>query len=134
MFKNALSLMKKLRKIVLTDEDEIWIDYENKTFKRVRLAAEQELELPFPSHEYSTIGLLKYLHQGGYIVISSDNEYLTLTYKAFYYERIHRAETIQYIKRSILVPIFLTLTTNFILFLIKTAGITGISQLFQLFR
>ena len=65
-------------------------------------------------------------------MINSDNEYLTLTYKAFYYERIHRAETIQYIKRSILVPIFLTLATNFILFLIKTAGITGISRLFQL--
>ena len=134
MFKNALSLMKKLRKIVLTDEDEIWIDYKNKTFKRVRLVTEQELELPFPSHEYSTIGLLKYLQQEGYVVISSNGEYLTLTYKAFYYEKIHFSETIQYIKRSILVPIFLTLATNFILFLIKTAGITGISQLFQLFR
>ena len=134
MFKNALSLLKKLRKIVLTDEDEIWIDYKNETFERVQIITDQKLKFQFPAHEPSIAGLLNYLHQEGYIVMSSDNRYLTLTYKAFYYERIHLTETIQYIKRSILVSIFLTLTTNFILFLIKTAGITGISQLFQLFR
>ena len=131
MLKNALSLMRSLRKIVLTDEDEIWIDYDNKFFKRVRLTCECDLEFPFPPDEPSVIGLLKYLQEGGYIVLSSDIEYLTLTYKAFYYESLRHDERLLFIRHSVLVPIFLSLATNALIYLIQVSGTPLISLLQQ---
>lgn len=122
MFKNALSLLKSLRKIVLTDEDEIWVDYENKFFKRVRLVTEEDSEFPFPENESSVVGLLRYLREEGYIVISPDMEYLTLTYKAFYYEEL-QAEIIRlFILRSVVVPIAISIATNLFIYLIQETG------------
>lgn len=134
MFKNALKLMRQLRSLVVNDSDEIWIDYENKTFSRVHDANGPICEVPFPENEASVSGLLYYLQDEGLIRIEPNEEYLSLTYKAFYYEKLHRSETISYIKKSVLVPIFLTLATNFILFLIHLIGLFDISPLLQLLR
>lgn len=134
MFKNALKLMRQLRSLVINDSDEIWIDHENKTFSRVHDANDSIREVPFPKNEASVSGLLYYLQDEGFIKIESNEEYLSLTYKAFCYEKLHRSERIAYIKKSVLVPIFLTLATNFILFLIHLAGALDISPLLQLLR
>lgn len=131
MIKNAESLLKSLRSLVRTDEDEIWIDSDTKTFHRLRLAAESDTLIPFPPNESSVFGLLHYLHKEGFIILDSQEEYLTLTYKAFYYEEFNRNERLTFIKRSVLIPIFLSLATNALLFFTQQTGASLLSLLKQ---
>lgn len=127
MFSNAFNLMKLLRSLAKNDQDLIWIDWDNYVF--CRSGSDPSANVPFPSGEPSVRGLLKFLDSEGYIMVKEN--YCRLTYKAFYYEKIHRSETISFIKRSVLVPIFITLATNFLLFLIQATGARCISLLLQ---
>lgn len=112
MIHNAYKLMKSLRSIVNDDDDEIWIDYEHKMFQKVREANQPERSSPFPSNEPSVQGLLKNLRDEGYITLDNLGEYCSLTYKALYYEQIVRHDRIQYLLRSIFVPIILSIITS----------------------
>lgn len=134
MFKNALTLMRQLRTLIVNESDEIWIDYENKMFSRLQDEHGPVLESPFPKNEASVSGLLCYLQDEGFVNLDPHDPYIVLTYKALYYEKLRRSEIIEYIKKSVLVPIFLTLATNFILFLIRLAGIIDITPLLQLLQ
>lgn len=134
MFKNALKLMRQLRSLAINDSDEIWIDHENKTFSRVHDANGPIREVPFPENEASVSGLLYYLQDEGLIIIESNEEYLSLTYKAFYYEKIRNYERTQFVLKSVLVPIAVTLATNFVLLLMQAAGMSLLSLLQQLLQ
>lgn len=134
MFKNALKLMRQLRSLAINDSDEIWIDHENKTFSRVHDANGPIREVPFPENEASVSGLLYYLQDEGLIKIESNEEYLSLTYKAFYYEKIRNYERTQFVLKSVLVPIAVTLATNFVLLLMQAAGMSLLSLLQQLLQ
>lgn len=134
MFKNALKLMRQLRSLVINDSDEIWIDHENKTFSRVHDANGPIREVPFPENEASVSGLLYYLQDEGLIKIESNEEYLSLTYKAFYYEKIRSYERTQFVLKSVLVPIAVTLATNFVLILMQAARMSLLSLLQQLLQ
>lgn len=131
MIKNAESLLKSLRTLVRTDEDEIWIDNDTKTFHRLRFVTESDTCIPFPPNEPSVLGLIYYLRNEGYIVLDHREEYLTLTYKAFYYEEFNRDECLTFIKRSVLIPIFLSLATNALLFFTQQTGASLLSLLKQ---
>lgn len=134
MIKNAKTLLFDLRSLVNTDEDEIWIDSNAKTFHRLHLATEPDTFIPFPSGEPSVLGLLRYLSKEGYIILDSQEEYLTLTYKAFYYESFVRDERRAFIRHSVLIPIFITLASNAVLFLIQQTGSSVLSLLMQWLR
>lgn len=112
MIRNAYKLLKSLKSIVNTDEDEIWIDYENKRFELVHDERMSSRGFSFPSKEPSVKGLLDYLCENGYIVMEQNNEYCKLTYKALYYNQIIRNERIRYFLHSIFVPITLSVITS----------------------
>lgn len=131
MIKSAESLLKSLRTLVRTDEDEIWIDNHTKTFHRLRIITEADTCIPFPQNEPSVLGLIYYLQNEGFIVLDSREEYLTLTYKAFYYEEFNRDERLTFIKRSFLIPIFISLATNALLFLTQQTGASLLALLKQ---
>lgn len=131
MIKSAESLLLSLRSLVQTDEDEIWIDSETKSFHRVRLIMELDLHIPFPPNEPSVFGLLYYLNKEGYIVLEPHEEYLTLTYRAFYYEEFKRDERRTFFRRSVLIPILISLTTNALIFLVQQTGLSVLSLLSQ---
>lgn len=112
MIHSAYKLMCYLKKMVNTDKDEIWIDYENSRFSRVHEGTEPSVYYPFPSNEPSISGLLKYLHDEGYIILEDNGEYCTLTYKALYYTQTIRQERLRYALNSIFVPIILSIITS----------------------
>ena len=112
MIHSAYKLMSYLKKMVNTDKDEIWIDYENSQFSRTHDATEPSIYYPFPLNEPSVSGLLKYLHDEGYIILEDNGEYCTLTYKALYYDQTIRQERLHYVLNSIFVPIVLSVITS----------------------
>lgn len=112
MLHSAYKLLKSLKNIVSTDEDEIWVDYENKRFELVHDDGKPSIGLSFPSKEPSVKGLLDYLCENGYIVMEQNDEYFKLTYKALYYNQIVRNERIRYFLHSIFVPIILSVITS----------------------
>lgn len=114
MIHNAYKLMEKLKRLVDTDDDQIWIDYKTKTFHKVHDATTTDVSFPFPKNEPSVQGLLKNLRDEGYIIIEEDGEYCSLTYKSLYYEQIKRSNLIRYFFRSIFVPVLLAFITTVI--------------------
>lgn len=114
MIHNAYKLMKKLKRLVDTDDDQIWIDYETKTFHKIHDATTADVSFPFPKNEPSVRGLLKNLHDEGYIIIEEGGEYCSLTYKSLYYEQIKKSNLICYTLQSIFVPILLSFITTVI--------------------
>lgn len=112
MIKSAYSLMKSLLHLVSSDQDLIWIDYENCKFIRVHDGSEPELSVAFPPGEPSIRGLLKLLHDGGFIILQNHNEYCTLTYKSFYYDEFRREEVASFWKRSIWIPLAVAVLGN----------------------
>lgn len=114
MIRSSYRLLKVLLKIVSKDDDEIWIDWENKKFEKVHDATTPDASRPFPSKEPSVSGLLTNLKEEGYIKIDANQEYCSLTYKALYYKQIRHKERIHYFLKSIFVPIVLSLITSVI--------------------
>ncbi len=112
MIHSAYKLLKSLINLVETDEDEIWIDYENKRFERVHDDTKPDFGCSFPPKEPSVKGLLDYLQENGYIIMEGYNEYCTLTYKALYYKQIVRNERLRYFLCSVFVPIILSVITS----------------------
>ena len=105
--------MMSLKKLASCDTDEIWIDYEHKLFVKVYEGSAPEVSLPFPENEPSVSGLLVNLSDEGYLKFESE-EYITLTYKAFYHSQIIRQERVRYFLRSVFVPIILAFITTLI--------------------
>lgn len=113
MIKSSYLLMRSLKKLVSLDTDEIWIDYENKRFTKVCDASSATIFISFPQNEPSINGLLKNLSDEGFIEFDGE-EYFTLTYKSLYYSQIVRKERIDYLLKSVFVPIILSFTTTLI--------------------
>lgn len=105
--------MMSLKKLAFYDTDEIWIDYEHKRFVKVHDLSMPEVSLPFPKNEPSVSGLLKNLSDEGFLEFESE-EYITLTYKSFYYSQIVRQERVRYFLRSVFVPIIVAFITTLI--------------------
>lgn len=115
MIKSSRRLMMSLKKLVSFDTDEIWIDYENERFTKIRVTPSLESFIPFPKNEPSINGLLENLSDEGFIKFdNNNNEYFTLTYKSLYYSQIIRKERIDYFLKSVFVPIILSFVTTLI--------------------
>lgn len=122
MIKSAYSLMKSLLQLVSSDEDIIWIDYDNCKFFRARDGAESEKSLPFPSKEPSVRGLLKLLHDDGFIILQNRYEYCTLTYKAFYFNEFRKEEIALFWKRSVWIPFAVAVLGNIVVEIFKATA------------
>ncbi len=114
MIQNSYHLLKTLLEIVDKDDDSIWIDWENKQFCKVHDSATPEVIRAFPSNEPSLSGLLLLLEDEGYIKMYENQEYCSLTYKAFYYKQLKSQERLQYFLKSVCIPIIISLVTSVI--------------------
>lgn len=115
MIKSSRRLMMSLKKLASFDTDEIWIDYENEKFTKVRVTSSPKSFIPFPKNEPSINGLLENLSDEGFIEFdNNDKEYFTLTYKSLYYSQIIHKERIDYFLKSVFVPIILSFVTTLI--------------------
>ncbi len=122
MIKSAYSLMKSLLQLVSSDQDMIWIDYGNCKFSRIRDGSESEKSLPFPPKEPSVRGLLKLLHDDGFIILQNRCEHCTLTYKAFYYDEFREEEAALFWKRSVRIPFAVAVLGNIAVEILKAAA------------
>lgn len=122
MIDSAYKLMKSLLKLADSDDDDVWIDYENERFVRVHNASDPLVFVPFPASEPSVHGLIKYLHDEGCISPCSNPEYFSLTYKAFYYDEFHKEECRDFRRKSFFIPFAVAVFGNILVELFKATS------------
>lgn len=123
MINSAYKLMSSLLKLAGSDDDEIWIDFENKRFVKVRDASEPIISVPFPKREPSVYGLVKLLYEEDFISSHNpDLEYFSLTYKAFYYNQFRKEDYRNTFKKSVLIPFFVAVFGNIAVEIFKTTA------------
>lgn len=122
MIRPARKMLKALRSIVKTEDDVIFIAYQDKTLSLVHNANTPTISIPFPVKDPSPQGTIKALEHDGYISIREDYgfQYCTLTYKAFHKRRLLLEDIRSFVIRSIIIPISVSIVTTLIILLLQS--------------
>lgn len=131
MINQARKLMEAALCVVNSENDVVWVDYENKRFSLVRDANLPHVYSSFPGEQPYVKGLITYLHENGYITYQMDENHFYLTYKAFYYDEFHKEERFDFWKRSVYIPLVVAIIGNIAVELFKTTGPLVLQALLQ---
>ena len=122
MINQARKLMEAALCVVNSENDVVWVDYENKRFSLVRDANLPHVYSSFPGEQPYVKGLITYLHENGYITYQMDENHFYLTYKAFYYDEFHKEERLDFLKKSVYIPLAVAVIGNIAFELFKATA------------
>lgn len=118
MIKNASRILRISKTLVDNEDDEIWVDYDNKHFLKVIEANQVEKSALFPNNEPALKSTLSKLENEGYIKSTGIN-YYKLTEKGFHYYRYVFSDIRSFLFRSIITPIIVSALTTLITLWLK---------------
>lgn len=118
----ARKMLKALRSIVETEDDEIFISFQDKIIFLVQDANRPSISKPFPVKDPSPQGTFKALEQDGYISINEELgfQYCKLTYKAFHKRKLYLEDIRSFVIKSVIIPISVSILTTLIILLLQS--------------
>lgn len=120
MIKHARVILKSLTKLVISEDEVIWIDFDNQTFHQVTEKSIPSRSCAFPKNEPALKSLLRKLSEEGYICLGNNFDYCSVTEKGLHYNAYRMENIRSFFVRSILTPVLVSFFTTLLTLLLNT--------------